>query len=112
MDFINETARLIIKDAHPEDTGPYHCEIWNEVGQTESSFNVTIKEQKGKPKRTRAQRSSVPEIQVPEDKPAVYEPEGPKKAPKPKTSVADRKISKISNNLEMIDESGSKYDFI
>ncbi len=110
MDLIGDTAKLTINDAHTEDTGDYACQIWNEVGQAESSFKITVQEQKGKPERSRAQHFSVPDIQV--EKPvkpaeAVYEDEGPKK-PAKKVSLADRKVSK-NNQLDMIDEAGSKY---
>ena len=119
MDFVNETAKLTINDAYVEDTGDYSCEIWNEVGQTDSAFHITIKEKKGKPKRTRTApstpRPSIPNIQVdaakqPED---VYETEGPKKAIRKNSAAADkdRKISQPSGKLDMIDESGSKYNF-
>jgi hypothetical protein len=84
MDFNGETAKLTINDAYVEDTGDYSCQIWNEVGQQESSFKILIKEKKGKPKRTRAAapKAPVPNIMVSEDEPpkvVVNAPEGIKK---------------------------------
>jgi hypothetical protein len=53
MEFNGEIAKLIIKDAYTEDTGDYSCEVWNELGSQTASFKITIKEKKGKPKRSR-----------------------------------------------------------
>ncbi len=103
MDFLNETAKLTINDAYAEDSGDYSCEIWNEVGQTEAPFHITVKEKKGKPRaRTASKVALIPDIQVEPN----YEPEGPKKA----AAAKDRKISQASSKLDMIDES-SKYHF-
>jgi hypothetical protein len=54
MEFNGEIAKLTINDAYVEDTQSYSCELWNEAGQTSADFKVTIKERKGRPKRTRA----------------------------------------------------------
>lgn len=54
MDFNGEVAKLVINDAYTEDSGDYSCEVWNEAGSATSPFKITIKEKKGKPKRTRA----------------------------------------------------------
>lgn len=108
MDFLNETAKLTIADAYAEDTGDYSCEIWNEVGQTEASFKITVKEKKGKPRSRQNSKAQIPGIQVE----PTYEPEGPKKPALRKNSSTpsdkDRKFSSIgrpSQALDMIDES-------
>ena len=108
MDFIADTAKLTINDAHTEDSGNYSCEIWNEVGQTESSFKVNVTEQKGKPKRTRVESVSVPNINIEEPTKNVSDEHEAHKPPK-KVSTSDRKVSK-TNNLDMIDEAGSKFN--
>ncbi|CAF0846330.1 unnamed protein product [Brachionus calyciflorus] len=53
MEFNGETAKLTINDAYTEDSGDYSCEVWNEISSQTSSFKITIKEKKGKPKRVR-----------------------------------------------------------
>lgn len=54
IEFNGEVAKLTINDAYTEDSGDYSCEVWNEAGQQTSPFKITIKEKKGKPKRSRA----------------------------------------------------------
>lgn len=54
MEFNGEIAKLTINDAYVEDSTSYSCEAWNEAGQVTADFKVTIKERKGRPKRTRA----------------------------------------------------------
>ncbi len=53
MELVGETAKLTINDGYVDDSGDYTCEVWNEAGTQTSPFKITIKEKKGKPKRSR-----------------------------------------------------------
>lgn len=56
-EFNGEIAKLTINDAYTEDTGDYSCEVWNEAGSQSSAFKITIKEKKGKMKRSRPKQT-------------------------------------------------------
>lgn len=63
MELNGETAKLTINDAYTEDSGEYSCEVWNEIGSQTSSFKITIKEKKGKMKRTRPKQKEEPKTE-------------------------------------------------
>lgn len=63
MELNGETAKLTINDAYTEDSGEYSCEVWNEIGSQTSSFKITIKEKKGKMKRTRPKPKEEPKTE-------------------------------------------------
>jgi hypothetical protein len=136
LEFNGEIAKLTINDAHVEDAGDYTCEVWNEKGQQTAPFKLTIKEKKGKPKRTRPVEkeapkpdedeirkekrksdaaAAAPEITVDEPAAASYEEEGPKRARKPQSNLQPattngRKVS--ASKLNIIDEAGGKYSLL
>ena len=139
-----EVAKLTINDAYVEDTTSYACELWNEAGQTSADFKVTIKEKKGKSKRTRAapkpgevdkkdedelrkekrkaEAAEKAKQQTEAKSEPIYEEEGPRRAKKttspasgeltPGSTPGSRKTSQPAIKLDVIDETGSKYDEI
>ncbi|CAF1208181.1 unnamed protein product [Didymodactylos carnosus] len=57
QEYDGQIAKLTIPDGYVEDSGDWMCEAWNEAGEATENFKLTIKEKKGKEKRTRKQPS-------------------------------------------------------
>jgi hypothetical protein len=43
MEQSGEIAKLVINDAYIDDSGEFSCEVWNEAGQQNAAFKVTVK---------------------------------------------------------------------